>query len=367
MSAAVQPVPGLSLLDAFGAVLRFRRLVVATAIVFAFIVAIIVFLMPRTYSSSASFTPQSTRANLSGLGGLAAQLGVAIPAGESNQSPAFYADLLRSRTILEPLVNTPFEFTAKGEKYRGTFIQLAKLKGDSAHRTEAAIKKIRQSMAVSVSPKTGVVQLELKTRYAALSALLTQKVLALVNEFNVQSRRSQAAAQRLFLEQRFASVSDELRRAEEAARDFALQNRGDISGSPQLALRQERLNRDVSLRSQVVATLSTALEQAKLDEIRDTPLITITEAPSMPAQPDPRGLIVKTLLALIVGLFIGSVVALLRQAVAANRRQRPESFAELSAEFAAAKSDLMRLVFPRRRIAAGNGRSETRVTVRHPD
>jgi len=367
VSTGIQAPSGLSLLDAVGAVLRFRRQVVVTAFALALVVAVLVFLTPRTYTSAASFTPQTTRANLGSLGGLAAQLGVAVPGGETNQSPNFYADLLTSRTILEPLVGTPLDFTANGERHQGTFEQLAKLKGDSARRTEAAIKKLRQSLAVSVSPKTGVVRLELKTRYAAESALLTQKVLALLNDFNVETRRTQASAQRQFLEQRFAAVSQELRQAEDAARDFAQQNRGDISGSPPLALQQERLNRAVTTRSQVVVTLTTALEQAKLDEIRDTPLITITEAPSLPASPDPRGLIVKTILAFIVGLFVGAVIALMRFAIAANRRARPDTFAELSAELEAAKSDLKRLVFPRRRLGSGNGRSETRVTVRQPD
>jgi hypothetical protein len=105
----------------------------------------------------------------------------------------------------------------------------------------------------------------------------------------------------------------------------------------------------VSLRVQVYGGLAQALEQAKLDEIRDTPLITVIEAAELPVRPDARGLITSTAIAFLAGIFFGSIVALLRHAVTVNRRDRPERFAELSADAAAAKADLMRLLGPFRR------------------
>ena len=343
-------------MDLLGAVLRYRRLVIVIAFAFAIGVAALLLSRPRTYTASASFTPQATRPPMGSLGGLAAQLGVLVPGSELNQSPAFYADLLRSRAILEPLVQVPVRLDPPNGTISGTFIDLQEVGGaDSANKRENAIKTLRKLMYVDVAQRTGVIRLDVKTRYPRLSTVLADSALGLLNSFNVETRRSQAAAQRQFLEQRLARVSAELANAEEALREFSQRNRGDINNAPQLMIEQRRLERTLSMRTQVYSGLVQGLEQAKLDEIRDTPLLTVIEQPTLPVRADPRGLAIKSILAFAIGLFLGAVAALLKYAFVANRRARPESFAELSAEFAAAKSDLLRIVRPRKRASIGSG------------
>lgn len=353
-----EPTPGLTMMEALGALLRYRRLVIGVALVCAAVMATLTLSQPRTYTATASFTPQATRSPIGALGGLAAQLGVVVPSADGNQSPGFYAELLRSRTVLEPLVQMPVEFTWRGRSYRGTFTELSQIKSeDPLQRRAVAVAILRRSMGITISQRTNIVRIETTTRYPQLSAILTDSALGLLNSFNVQTRRSQAAAQRQFLEQRLASVSQELQSAEDALREFAQRNRGDLRNSPGLMVQQERLSRAVNLRSQVYSGLAQALEQAKLDEIRDTPLITVIEEPVPPVRPDPRGLVMTTMVAFLAGLFLGAIAALLRHAVASNRKDRPESFAELSAELAAAKRDLLRIAWPLKRASTTNGRT----------
>jgi len=345
-----QPASGLSMMDALGAVLKHRRLVVGVALATGILMGAFVLFRQRTYTASASFTPQPTKSQLGALGGLAAQFGVSGPSTDGNQSPAFYADLLRSRTVLEPLVELPVKFTWNGRNYRGSFASLSNARGsDSLQKLDAAVRKLRGAMTVAVTARTGIVQIETTTQYPALSAILTDSALGQLNSFNVQTRRSQAAAQRQFLEVRLASVSQQLQEAEDAVRDFAGRNRGDVRNSPELQVQQDRLSRTVSMRSEVFRNLAQALEQAKLDEIRDTPLITIIEQARIPVRPDPRRLVTTVLIAILIGFILGAVAALLRQAMARNREERPESFAELSAEFAAAKADIRRFAWPLKR------------------
>lgn len=337
-------------MQAIGAVLRYRRLVGTLALSAAILMGLFVLARPRTYTASASFTPTLTRTAVGGLGALAAQLGVSVPSSDGNQSPAFYADLLRSRTVLEPLAQIRVRFTWGGRPYEGSFVELSEAVGaDSLQKLDAAVRQLRAATAISVSARTGVVRLETTTKYPHLSVILTDSAIGLLNSFNVESRRSQASAQRQFLEQRLAAVSQELQDAEDALRDFTKRNRGDLRSAPELLLQQERLNRAVSLRVQVYGGLAQALEQAKLDEIRDTPLITLIERARLPVRPDPRGLLTSTVVAFVAGLFVAAVGALFRHGMAANLRERPESFAELSADAAAAKADLMRLLGPFRR------------------
>lgn len=342
-----QRTDGISLMEALGAVLRYRRLVGTVALSAAVLMGLSVLSRPRTYTASASFTPTVTRTALGGLGALAAQVGLTVPTSDGNQSPAFYADLLRSRTVLEPVARIPVQFSWGGRQYQGNFVDFSRADGmDSLQKLDAAVKELRRAMTVSVTGRTGVVRVETTTRYPELSVILTDSAIGLLNSFNVESRRSQASAQRQFLEQRLATVSQELEDAEEALRDFTKRNRGDLRTAPELLLQQERLNRAVSLRAQVYGGLAQALEQAKLDQIRDTPLITIIEHARLPVRPDPRRLVMTTALAFLAGLFIAAVAALFWHAVVVGQRERPDSFAELSADAAAAKADLMRLLGP---------------------
>lgn len=336
---------GVSLVEAAGAVLRYRGTVIAIGILLAAVVVVATVLRPRTYTAGASFTPQASRSPAGAFGGLAAQLGVVVP-GNDNQSPAFYADLLRTRTILDVLVDMPVAFEWQGEQVRGTFTSLTLPDGGTRiQRQAAAAQALSKAMDVNVAPRTGVVGVEVTTRYPQLSVLLADSALGRLNAFNVETRRSQAAAQRQFLEGRLQAVGGELQRAEDAVREFNQRNRGDLRNAPDLQIQRERLERTVTLRSDVYRDLAQALEQAKLDEIRDTPLITVIQSARMPLGPDPRGLVFSAIIALIVGLVLGTVVALLRYGLEVSRHSHPEGFAALSAEMSAAKRDLRRLMF----------------------
>ncbi len=336
--------PGISIVDVLATLLRRRRMILAVALVITALMAVWVVLRPRTYTSVATFTPQATRSPLSALGGLAAQFGVAMPTADVNQSPAFYAELLRSRAVLEPLVHLPVAFEWKGEAMAGSFATLVlPTVEDTAVRSMSAVVALRRAMQVSVEARTGVVRVETRTRYPQLSVTLTDSALSLLNGFNVETRRSQAAAQRAFLEERIRTSERELASAEDAVREFAERNRGSLSGSPELSIQQERLNRTLALRADVVSGLAQSLEQAKLDEIRDTPLITVIERAAVPVLPDPRGLVTTTVLAFLVGLILGAVLAVVRHAVEVALREHPAGFAVLTSEVQAIRAGMRRL------------------------
>src|SRR5690349_2457953 len=83
------------------ALLRRPRVVFGLPVLAAALTSIAVVLMPPTYAATASFVAENpVQSRLpAGLSGLASQFGVNL-AAEASRSPAFYADLLRSREIL---------------------------------------------------------------------------------------------------------------------------------------------------------------------------------------------------------------------------------------------------------------------------
>jgi uncharacterized protein involved in exopolysaccharide biosynthesis len=147
-----------------------------------------------------------------------------------------------------------------------------------------------------------------------LSQELNAKILELLNKFNMETRRSRATQERAFTTQRLAQVAGELREAEDRQQYFLQRNR-DYRNSPDLSFQQERLARDVSMHQQVYTTLAQSLEQAKIEEVRDTPVITVVQAPSAPPRPDSRGLLRLFILSMLTGTVVGILLALARESV----------------------------------------------------
>lgn len=315
---ASEPPP--SPLHWVNSVLRHPLLFVLLPLLFFAAAVVPGLLAPRVYESSATFAPQASSQRNSALSGLAAQFGIAVGGGEAATSPAFYSDLLLSRELLGRVVDTRFEYPSDTGRVRGDLVTIlaGEPGADRALQRELTIDALEERTAVVPALKTGVVRVSVTTEAPQLSQQIVARMLALLNEFNLQRRQSQAAAERQFVEQRFSEVRAQLRVAEERLEEFQRGNRR-VTGSASLQLTEERLQREVGMRSQLYTTLAQAYEQARVDEVRDTPVITVVEQPTIPVRPKRRGLVMRGLLALFTGLAIAAVIAAIRETLAAAK------------------------------------------------
>jgi len=335
------PSDEISLIELINVVLKNRRMVVVTPLIVFVLVVAYAFLQPRTYTSSASFTPQSSSGSQSMAAGLAAQFGVSIPGGENAQSPQFYANLITSREILSPLLDATFTFAAEEEMISGTPAELFEIEGDSPGQVrEKTREALKDRVSVSTDRETGLVTLSVQTLWPEFSHQLAASVLEQLNRFNLETRQSQASAERGFIERRLEVVQDSLRAAEDALEDFLQKNRQ--LDSPQLQFVQDRLQRRVTMQQQVYTTLSQAYEQASIDEVRDTPVITVVEQPESPAIPDRRRLLLKGILALMVGGMLGIFGAFGREFMVRGRDTDSDEFEEFDRLKQATFQDLKR-------------------------
>ena len=291
--------------------LRRSWLIVLSTFAVGFLVGLISLMARRSYTSSATFIPQSTGGQ-SSLGGLAAQLGVVLPSADANQSPEFYAELLKSRRILEGVVDTRYSTPTDSI---GLLTTVLKSSGRTpAIKREKAIKRLRELTSTTVSRNTGIVRLAVTMNDAQLAQRITSRYLELLVEFNMMVRQSQGAAQREFTGNRVAEVEVDLKRAEDSLQTFLQHNR-DYRNSPELIFQSDRLRRDITMRQQVYTALMQSYEQAKIEEVRDTPVITIIATPEVPVRPDRRRIILKTILGLVLGGMLGVGLAFWREFV----------------------------------------------------
>lgn len=334
-------------------VLRYRALVLLTAVLTVAVVVGVTLLLPRTYTSDSTFMPTAKKTP-TGLSGLAAQFGFTLPTTDPGQSPAFYVDLATSHSLLGQLVSATYRFDRDGRPVDGTLIDFYKSKGDTpGRRRDAAIRKLKDDVDATTNQKTGVVNVAITSRQAQLSVQINQKLLDLLNDFNLRTRQSQAAQERRFTERRLDEVRQDLRAAEDRLQQFLQRNR-DLINSPELTFQRERLQREVTMQQEVFTSLAQALEQAKIEEVRDTPVLTLVEAPELPVRPDRLRLIVKGAMALLAGLTLGCLLAFWRAFSENAERAGSVEVAEFQRLRREAAGDLLR---PWRVLSRRRGRA----------
>lgn len=282
-------------------------------VVASLLVGVATLTKPRTYTATASFMPQSRRGISGAAAGLSA-FGINLPSGEGAITPQFLADLVRSRGILGPVVGASYPTgspDAPGQPVPLADLLEARGESPSARRADA-MKRLSARIVTSVTLKTGVVSLSVKTTSSAASAAIADSIIRLLSETNLRGRQTQASAERRFVERRLVEARGELRSSESTLLEFLTKNR-DYQRSPQLSVDHDRLQREVGFRQQAVSTLVQAYEQARVEEVRDTPVLLIVDSPEPPPLPDSRRLLSNVFLAGFGAGFAGFFVAVLRR------------------------------------------------------
>jgi len=321
--------------------MRQIRVVVACASIIGLGTALYTLLRARTYTSTAGFLLQPPKV-AGNMPGLAAQLGLTLPMSDPGQSPAFYAEMIKSRDILSALADSMFTYRdVNHQPVTASLAQAYKVRArDSLLLRERTFGRLNRSVTVRTSARSGVVTFSVEAPAPELAQRIANGILDELSYFNMQRRQSQAAAERRFTERRLVEVRADLRAAEDALADFLRRNRA-ITNSPQLKFDEQRLTTEVELRRTLYSQLAQSYEQSKIDEVRDTPQLTIVERPEVPVLPDARMLVGKTFVAILFGFVVGLLIGMARERVAdAKRHSAPEvaEFARLrDAAFEAVK------------------------------
>ena len=334
----------LSPLRLLNALLRQRRWITGVTLICT-MVGVGATILFRGWRSEASFAPNTSDQNGSQLAGLAAQFGVNLGSLQGAPSLDFYSALVKSRVILEGVVKTRYTFTtdrAGHDTASGTLLEIYGVSGDTPEtRLLRAVKRLDGNVSVSKDEDAGIVTVQVVAKWPKLAEQVGARILDLVNTFNLTQRQSQATAERQFIQGRLAEVGGELDSAEAALRTFMEQNL-TYETSPRLRLEMARLQRRVDLVQQVHLTLAQAFEQARIEEVRNTPVITLVDRPEGSAKHS-LSLAVTTIASLIAGLMLALAGALLRDYASRQRVGEADAFREFSELRRSAIADLTAL------------------------
>jgi uncharacterized protein involved in exopolysaccharide biosynthesis len=320
-----------SLLDLLAVLVRRRAVVVGVMIVSTSITLLVALLFPATYISTTTFVPEVSSSNQlpAGFANLAGQVGLSL-SSEVGTSPRFFADVLRSREMMDRILQTRFA-DPHGSTIAdsSSLMDLLRIDGDNVlERLEEGRNTLSKKVTARVDAETSIITLSVKTPNRDLSAAVANTFIQYLNEFNTKSRQLKAREQRAFVERRVDQSAEELQDAERELQSFYESNRS-WQQSPQLLFREGKIRRRVELVQQIYAMLNLEYEKSRIEEVNDTPGITIIDtAVAMQQRSSPRyGLIAA--MAIVLGTFIGLAVALGLEYLERLKVSDPVGFAQL--------------------------------------
>lgn len=333
-TAPIAPVRDTaSLLDLLAVLVR-RRVVVVAVMAGCTIAALgVALLFPSTYIATTTFVPEVSSSNQlpAGLAGLAGQVGLSFGPAVGT-SPRFFANVLKSREMMERLLQTRFaDHHGSSAADSISLMDLLEVDGDNLlERLQEGRRVLSKRVTARVDAETSIITLSVKTRNRDLSAAVANTLIQYLDEFNTKSRQSKAREQRAFVEGRLKQSAEELRDAELALQSFYEGNRR-WQQSPQLVFREGQIRRRVELVQQMYVMLNLEYEKSRIEEVNDTPGITVIDrAVPIQRRSSPRyGLVAA--MAIVLGTFSGLTVALGLEYMERLKASDPRGYAQLRA------------------------------------
>ncbi|MFN2603840.1 MAG: hypothetical protein ABR582_13945 [Gemmatimonadaceae bacterium] len=322
-----------SLIGFVNVLLRHRLLIVVCALIATGIALAGSVRETRAYSTSVEFTPRGASSSL--LAGIAAQYNLSIVGADPSQSIEFYEGLIRSNELLRRVAARDYQVRVNGQLVRGTLPTFYKIRaGTRDAEIDLAAVELSRHISASSTHRTGIVTFYVSAPYADLAQQIGNNIVSELDVYNTERRRSQVTQERVFIGKRVDESRIALSQAENDLRGFLDVNR-EYHSSPGLTLEYDRLQREVARRSEIYTSLSQAEERARIEEVRDTPAITVVQPAILPMTPDIGSGVRNTLLGAIAGMLIGIVLAFVRERIHETEiEQSPayEAFTDLKRE-----------------------------------
>jgi len=329
----------ISVVGLINVMLRHRVLIAGLMLLFGFYNGFNSIRSAKHYTVESQFIVKGARAT-GQLGGLAAQFGLSLGGGDAASSPQFYLDLLEAKAILWPIAQKTYRVKTDTGVVTGDLIKIYNIRDPRPIvRRAKVIDALKGAISSTTSLKTGVITVLVHASRPDLAVQISDNLLSEINVYNLARRQDQAAGERAFVQRQVDEKRAELRQAEGELRDFLESNRL-YTQSPELILEKNRLQRQVDMRNGIYTTMLQAYETARIEEVRDLPVISVIEPPEMPIEPDARGGVKKTLMGLLIGFVLGVVIAFVRDKLAQNKEAQTDDFVEFSQLKKAAVGDL---------------------------
>ncbi len=243
---------------------------------------IYLFFIPNIYTAETSILPEMEKNKMLGMISnlnIAAATGLTL--GETPVSK-LYPMIIKSSRVLYEVIYTKYntdEFKDSVDLIRYWKIE----KKSEPENYEAALKRLRNRMDVAFDNKLGTLILKVDMEEPKLAADVANNITAQLDDYTRTKKKTGVTLQREFIEKRLQEVKLTLQTAEDNLTYFREKNRR-IGDSPELMIAEERLIRNVQINSTIFIELTKQIEIARIEEIKNIPLINILDYARIPIQ-----------------------------------------------------------------------------------
>lgn len=288
---------------------HWRRILMA-ALIAAVVTLAVNFLLPVYYKSTATLLPETEKGKLSALEQFAdvAQLaGVKMPGSEVSR---LYPVIVSSETVLRSIIEKKYKTNRFADSVN--LIQYFELDEDTPDENMyEALKKLEKLLSTSFESKTGIVEISVEMPEPQLAADVLNAVIGELDKFMRLKKVTSATEQRKWVEVRLKQVQEELRDAEEKLKNFREKNRR-VMDSPELVLEQERLLRNVQIKSTVCIELTKQSELAKIEEVKNITVVNVLDPGRPPVKKERPKRVLNTVMVCLLVFFISSLFFIIR-------------------------------------------------------
>lgn len=231
-------------------------------------------------------------------------------------SQQVYPEIMESFTFRESIVKKRYKFINDGKEEEKDLIEYF-----NSETLENAVLNLNSIIEIETLNQ-GIIDIKVSTKFPELSASIANEYINQLDIYNQERRNSNAKANLEFIEGRLEQIKKELENAEENLLDFTNKNQelllSNIEGTPNprvsrslpaLEMERDRLEREVSLKSDLFITLNSQYELAKIEAQKEIPVITVIDYGKPPNSPVPSKLKRNSLIAAFIGLFISVSLA----------------------------------------------------------
>lgn len=281
--------------------LRYRRLILITLCSITVLTVAHLLLRPRVYMAKAAILPSGGQSQ-GGFLGLIASFTGAPPAGVLSEevSSILFPSIFESRTVGLEVLESKYRFPKDGQVIECTLSEFL-----AAESMDKAMKILHRMAAFDVNKETGTMTVAVTTLYPELSAQIANRFVDSIERVCLKLRRTAALENRTFVQERLDKSLEELTLAEQSLTEF--RERNVRMNAPELDLEFLRLQRDVTLKSQIYVSLSNQAELARIEAAKELPVVRVLDRATTPDLPVP----VPKLTSLVLGLFVGVLSAVM--------------------------------------------------------
>ncbi len=280
-----------------------------TTIFAGFFGILLSFSISKSYTAQISLYP-AKKDSMQGLGQLqsiAANFGVNTAQKSNNFN---IPDVVKSRLIANKVLKNSWQSQNK-EKinliqmwglYKKPWYTLSKkFEIDSSAVFSKALNKFNNHIYVSEDQITGLIRIDTQFSDPFISAEIANFIGDNVQTYIQKENSAQSKKEKLFISDRLSIVRNELELAELELKKFKERNRG-YENSPELFMVFSRLFRESEAKKEVYMTLQQQLELARIDEVKQSPILHILDHAVPPIEKSSPNRI----MFLVVFLFLGA-------------------------------------------------------------